>query len=399
MSLTFKTSVYVVTLGLLASCSTLPASGPYGGEIKKQATASNVSKDDKDKKAKALPYALIEISSAIVPELKRQAEKSKSAAEWPTVGKPEEIKVSVGDTISITIFEAQSGGLFIPTEADSRPGNFVTLPQQTVDRSGQITVPYVGLVQAAGRTPNEMSETIKLGLQERAIEPQVIVTIVQRNSSEVSVIGRVNTARKIVLGYNGDRILDAIAQAGGPDVPGHEALVSLQREGNQFDIPFDELVTQPSKNIFLKPHDTVYLHREAHEFMMYGASEIKGNIAFEKRQITLSEAMAKAGGLRDSQADPSEVYIYRTEDIGMIKKFGVKLDDTVLAAARGNEIPVIYRLNLRDPDGFFLSQKFPMHNQDIVYIANAESVEFTKFLDILNSSAVTTGNTDGNILR
>ncbi len=54
------------------------------------------------------------------------------------------------DVVSVTIFESQSGGLFIPADAGSRAGNFVTIPNQTVDRNGTITVPYAGRVRASG---------------------------------------------------------------------------------------------------------------------------------------------------------------------------------------------------------------------------------------------------------
>jgi polysaccharide export outer membrane protein len=48
--------------------------------------------------------------------------------------------------VSVTIFEAEAGGLFVPSEAGARPGNFVTLPEQIVDSNGNITVPYAGTI-------------------------------------------------------------------------------------------------------------------------------------------------------------------------------------------------------------------------------------------------------------
>ena len=41
--------------------------------------------------------------------------------------------LGVGDVVSVTIFEAEAGGLFLPSEAGARPGNFVTLPDQIVE--------------------------------------------------------------------------------------------------------------------------------------------------------------------------------------------------------------------------------------------------------------------------
>jgi protein involved in polysaccharide export with SLBB domain len=66
----------------------------------------------------------------------------------------------IGDVVSVTIFEAEAGGLFVPSEAGARPGNFVMLPEQTVDSNGNITVPCVGAIRTAGRTPSEVQQAI-----------------------------------------------------------------------------------------------------------------------------------------------------------------------------------------------------------------------------------------------
>jgi hypothetical protein len=50
---------------------------------------------------------------------------------------PRGITLGIGDIVSVTIFEAEAGGLFLPSEAGARPGNFVTLPDQIVDSDGQ----------------------------------------------------------------------------------------------------------------------------------------------------------------------------------------------------------------------------------------------------------------------
>ena len=66
--------------------------------------------------------------------------------------------LGIGDVVSATIFEAEAGGLFLPSEAGARPGNFVTLPDQIVDSDGNVTVPYAGKIRAAGRTPLEVEQ-------------------------------------------------------------------------------------------------------------------------------------------------------------------------------------------------------------------------------------------------
>ncbi|MGB4057733.1 MAG: polysaccharide biosynthesis/export family protein, partial [Alphaproteobacteria bacterium] len=314
---------------------------------------------------------------------------------WPKSGAgPEVIKVNIGDTLTITVYEAQSGGLFIPPEAGVRPGNYVSIPPQTVDKSGQITIPYIGAIDVAGKTPIEISANIAQKLQSRAIDPQVVVSMDDRKSSEVSIVGQVKNSTRFPLSYNGEKILDAISRAGGPDIPGHQALVTLQRGGKEYTLAFDELLKEPSKNIYLRSGDTVYLYKEAKSYMVYGASGINGTYEFDKREMLLSEALGKSSGLKDTQADPAEVYVYRYENAGNLKDIerlgGIKAPETT----PNDKNPVIYRFDLRKPDGFFVAQQFPMKNGDIVYIANAETVDISKFLDFLGLTARTVNESD-----
>ena len=136
------------------------------------------------------------------------------------------IKFGVGDVVSVTIFEAAAGGLFIPTEAGVRPGNFVTIPDQVVDNDGNISVPYAGLVKAAGRDNGEIQTDIVNRIKNRAIEPQAVVALTQQRTSLVSVIGEVNAPVRYPAAAYGaqDRITDAITRAGGIKGQGFETL-------------------------------------------------------------------------------------------------------------------------------------------------------------------------------
>jgi polysaccharide export outer membrane protein len=48
-------------------------------------------------------------------------------------------------------------------------------------------------------------------------------------------------------------------------------------------------------------------------------------------------------------------------------------------------VPTIYRLDLKSPRGFFLAGQFPMRNHDVLYVSNSHSVELVKFLTIVRS--------------
>lgn len=91
-----------------------------------------------------------------------------------------ELVAVVGDEIRITIFEAAAGGLSVPQEAGVRAGNFITLPSQVLDSSGYILVPYAGKILALGRSSKEIQRDIERAIANRAIDPQVVVTIIRK---------------------------------------------------------------------------------------------------------------------------------------------------------------------------------------------------------------------------
>jgi polysaccharide biosynthesis/export protein len=53
----------------------------------------------------------------------------------------------------------------------------------------------------------------------------------------------------------------------------------------------------------------------------------------------------------------------------------------------GNLTPVVYRLNLRDANSFFLARSFPMKDKDILYVANSMSDPVQKFLSLVGTIA------------
>jgi polysaccharide export outer membrane protein len=246
--------------------------------------------------------------------------------------------IGVGDIVSVTLFEAAAGGLFIPNDAGARPGNFVQLPPQEVDRNGNINVPYAGVIPAAGRTLPEIQETIEARLRNRAIEPQAVVVLQDARSNQVTVTGEVNGSTRFALSAAGERIVDAISRAGGPRHPGYETLVTLQRRGQQGTVSFNRLISEPENNIYLQPGDTVVLSREAKSFLAFGASGQNGQINFEADDITLAQAVAKAGGILDERGDPQSVFIYRMEPKKLVAQMGYDVAGFITPS-----VPVIYR--------------------------------------------------------
>jgi polysaccharide export outer membrane protein len=56
-------------------------------------------------------------------------------------------------------------------------------------------------------------------------------------------------------------------------------------------------------------------------------------------------------------------------------------------------IPVIFSVSFRDPGGYFLATNMNMRHDDVIFAANAKSVEVTKFMQYLNVILTTADNT------
>jgi polysaccharide export outer membrane protein len=297
-------------------------------------------------------------------------------------GPAPQLLVGIGDTLQVTLFEAQAGGLFIPTDAGSRPGNFVTLPNQVVDEKGYISVPYAGQIRVLNRGTAEIQDEIVDKLKTRAIEPQAVVALVSQTSQQVTVVGDVNTPGKITINPAGDRVLDAISRAGGIRNPGYEEYVTLARKGKKEATYFLNLVNNPKENVYVEPNDMIYLQDYQRSFMAFGATGASGQFKFLQETLSLNEAVGKSGGLLDARAEPGQVFVYRIEQRPTLEKMGA---DMTNFDPQRRFIPTIYRVNFRDPSGFFAASKFPMRDSDVIYVDNADQVEVTKFLSLLTT--------------
>jgi polysaccharide export outer membrane protein len=355
---------------LLAGCTMLPADGPSSMDVQ-------TGQHETD----GLPFALIKIAPSTIEILSRVLPRLTS--DFVDRRPPRQIVLGVGDAVRVSIFEAGSGGLFIPSEASVRPGNFIDLPTQAIDNKGNITVPYAPPIPAAGRTPQDVQRSIVQALKNRAIDPQAVVSVAEQRTSLISILGDVKMPGRFPANASGEKLLESIARAQGPLSQGFDEWVMLEREGKRSTVPFGALVYEPSNNIWVHPNDTIFLYKEPQTFTIFGASGRQagtisgsgatGQIPFDSWRLSLAEAIAKAGGLSDDRADPSAVFLYRGETRNVAEDLGIDVRRII-----GPIVPVVYHLDLRDPSGYFLASKFAMRNKDVIYIANAGSVESTK---------------------
>jgi len=132
-----------------------------------------------------------------------------------------------------------------------------------VRSDGKISLPLVGEVQAAGRTPLKLEVEIASRLKNYISEPEVTVIVQQINSQKFNILGQVNHPGMFVIA-NSPTVLDAIALAGGfRDFAKQKSIYILRQnaDGTQSRIPFNykEVVKGQNlaQNVKLQPRDTI----------------------------------------------------------------------------------------------------------------------------------------------
>ena len=355
----------------LGGCSTLPTAGPTTGQVVDQSVKDNQPRFD-----------VVDVDDNVVSTLLAQPAES-FRNRYLKYGKPPDPKIGIGDSITVTIWEAAGGGLFGAgiTTGVSPGSRSVTIPDQVVARDGAISVPFADRIPVAGKSPLEVQRVVEQRLADKAIEPQVLVVITKSITNSVTVSGEVVAGARVPLSVNGDHLLDVIALAGGAKAPVYDTFVRLSREGVTATIPMEKLVSDPAENIYAWPGDVLTLVQVPQTFSVFGATGSNMQVSFGAQEITLAQALAKAGGLLDLRADPAGVFLFRFEPPAVVGA----LKAPPLAIGPGGTSPVVYRLDLSDANSYFFAQRFPVEDKDVIYVANARLNELQKFFTLLNT--------------
>jgi polysaccharide biosynthesis/export protein len=215
-------------------CSWIPRAGPSTSDVLEQGQAGG-----------EILFDAVPVDDRVVNTLIAQP-KEKFTLRFKKYVQPPEVKITIGDTVSVLIWESAAGGLFseappapapsggrsgieplapeapppsgqqgefgIPrpltetgrpqeerrrstgeafsTEAIGAAGGrqSATIPDQEVGADGAISVPYAGRVPAAGRLPVEVQQAIEARLAGKALGPQVLVIVKKSAANAVTVL-------------------------------------------------------------------------------------------------------------------------------------------------------------------------------------------------------------------
>nr|WP_245293760.1 polysaccharide biosynthesis/export family protein [Rhizobium bangladeshense] len=286
-----------------------------------------------------------------------------------------------GDVIEVTILDPGEDGLFSSTQSKT-----LDLGRFTVDSTGNVTLPFIGKQRVVDSSTEALQTRIVTGLKGSAVNPQAVVTVVDRPSSGFTVNGDVRAAGRFPLTARKERVLDAVALAGGASSDPGSATVTLMRGKQRATVPLQRVIDDSKQNVYLLPDDQVYVDKDAPTFTAFGAFKSVGEFEFQPGKLTLAQALGRAGGLLDDRADASNFYVLRNQPV--YTQFAAANAKTAAPVVVSSK-PAIYRVNMKDVSNLALMQRFQMMDGDIIYASNAGLVDFAKFFNVYQKSVPT----------
>lgn len=364
---------------LMVACSPVSAWLPSSG--------ANSHQVDETVATSSLPIQVVDVDDEVARRVLSSSKRLRFSEVFP-VSRQAGYRVGAGDVLEVSIWEAPPAALFGSTVLDPRVGvsttRVTTFPEQMVSLEGNINIPFAGSILVNGKSPQQVEADIARRLAGKANQPQVLVRVTRNVTSNVTVVGEVGQSLLMPLTAKGERLLDAVAAAGGVRQPVGKMTIQLTRGDTVQAMALDSVIQDPKQNIALQPGDVLTALHQPLSFIALGATGRNEEIVFEAQGISLAQALARSGGLMDTRADAKGVFIFRFEEPLVVAVTG----DKQLLTPDG-KVPVIYRVDLKDPRSFFVAQGFPMRNKDVIYISNAPAAELQKFLNILTSVVFT----------
>lgn len=371
-----KTAVSLICLAL-AGCQAVPAEGPLARDIVSQAGLS----PEELKRAQAEVFELVDVDSRTA-RLISDHQANSLRRRFSAGGPVREPVVGAGDQLKIVIFEAGADGLFSTTESKQTPIDVV------VQTNGMASIPYVGSIRLAGKTLEQVRQTIVDALKSKAVEPDVLVNMANTASRNLSVSGAVARSAVIPLGLVNETLIDVIARAGGASNQPYETYVNLTRGSVRGSVLLKSIIENPRENIYVQPGDQIYLIHDPRTFTILGSVKNAQRVPFGANDLNLLEAIALAGGSNEQTSDVRGYFVFRYEEPEIFSDLVgrerlAQLIAKGLKPDREGRYPMVYRFNMENADSMIVGQTFPIKSRDVIYASRHPSVDLVKFLNII----------------
>lgn len=287
------------------------------------------------------------------PEFNSALEEARANYDY-TVGRGDILNITVWNHPELTI---PAGSMRSAEEA----GNWV-------HSDGTIFYPYIGKVEVAGKRVTQIREEITKRLAKYIESPQVDVTVAAFRSQRVFVTGAVQQPGTVPVTNVPMTLIEAVNAAGGMNEAANWNQVTLTRGNSAQSFNLRELYQagNTDQNILLQPNDVVHVARnDDNKVFVLGEVRQPKSYMMGQAGMTLAEALADAGGLFESTANASGIFVIRQaeEDTGKIAK--------------------VYQLNAENAIALVMAEQFALQQRDIIYVTAAPVSRWNRVINQL----------------
>lgn len=271
-------------------------------------------------------------------------------------------------------------------ELSNPMGNFQDIQNmgRLVREDGTIFFPYVGVLQVAGKTVEEVRRDIQAKLAPYIQSPQVDVRVVGFRSKKVYVTGEVEKPGIVPVTDVPMTVMDAINLAGGFDKErADQRTAYLTRNGQRQQLDILALYSGAQGNLLLQDGDVLYIpNNTQNKVFILGEVEKQRAVMMDQGRLTLAEALSGAEGINLSTADTRGVYV--------IRAVPTVLPDGSPGAVQAD----IYQLDLRDASALVLADAFQLQPRDLVYVSSSGLVRWNRVVQQILPTITTLFQTD-----
>ncbi|WP_254277641.1 polysaccharide export protein [Halomonas sp. 3H] len=282
-----------------------------------------------------------------------------------------EYRVGPGDVLSVIVYDHPE--LTIPAGGErgaAETGN-------RVRPDGTMFYPYVGRVRVAGMTLEEVRSLLTRRLSDVITDPQVEVGMAAFRSQKIYVSGAVESPGTLPITIVPMTVLDAISEAGGARANADWHNVLLTRDGREERLSLYAMLRQGdmTQNRLLRDGDLLHVPTSENQNVVVLGQVIKpGAIALGNERLTLTDALARAGGVNESRAQPSGIFVVRGN------------------APESDTLATVYQLDISDATRLMLGTRFPLQPQDVVYVTSAPLARWNNVISLLIPSVTLPGD-------
>ena len=241
---------------------------------------------------------------------------------------------------------------------------------QKVTTDGKLFYPYAGELQAAGLTAQELRAEITKRLSDKILnDPQVDVRVTGYNSRKMFVAGSVERPGFVSFNENPMAIPDAIGHVGGFTKDADLTAVQLRRGDKVYNInylnafktnvPLERMMVQPDDQIFVPALSETQKDKKAY---VMGEVGRPGLINIYNDKLTLTEALAAAGGLQALNATARGIYVIRNTSEQQID---------------------VYQLNAKNAMALAMADRFELNPRDIVYVDASDLATWNRLVSLI----------------